>query len=165
VIRAKASGIVAALDEIEAGRRRPGPAAGSRSLTFTEDEFNAFIACRLADENEPFVKKAVFKLLAGNKYEGHIAIDLGKPQAAGLLPQRQDLLFAGTFESRDGQIKIDLDRVYIGTQAILPAFVDMIIEVASRLQGVRPTSLKDWYDLPPGVLRLETRKGHVVVFY
>ncbi len=44
-----------------------------------------------------------------------------------------------------------MDKLYLGTQAISPAFVDVIIGVVSRLQGVEPTSLKDWYDLPPGV--------------
>jgi hypothetical protein len=172
-VRAKAAGIIAALEKIEADGKpsshaagaTPQPAPGSRSLTFTEPEFNAYIACWLADENEPFVRLAEFKLLAGNKYEGHIAIDLGKPQASGLVPQKQDLLFAGTFETREGQIKVALDKLFIGAQAISPAFVDLIIEVASRLQGVRPTTLKDWYDLPPGVLRLETQPGRVVVIY
>lgn len=172
-VRAKAAGIIAALEKIEADGRpsslalgaAPQPSPGSRSLTFTEPEFNAYIACWLADENEPFVKLAEFKLLAGNRYEGHIAIDLGKPQASGLVPQKQDLLFAGTFETRDGQIKVALDKLFIGAQAISPAFVDLVIEVASRLQGIRPTTLKDWYDLPPGVLRLETQPGRVVVIY
>jgi hypothetical protein len=47
----------------------------------------------------------------------------------------------------------------------MPAFVDIVIGVVSRLQGVEPTTLKDWYDLPSGVLRLETRPGRVVVIY
>jgi hypothetical protein len=172
-VRAKAAGLIAALDKIEAEGRpyspargaAPAPAPGSRSLTFSEPEFNAYLACRLADENEPNVKAAEFKLLAANKFEGHITLDLGKPQASGLLPQKQDLLFAGRFETSDGKIRIDLASLFLGTQPIAPAFVDVIIEVVSRLQGVKPTSLKDWYDLPLGVLRLETKPGQVVVIY
>ena len=94
-----------------------------------------------------------------------IAIDLGKPQASGLVPQKQDLLFAARVETKDGRIRIDMDTLYLGTQSISPAFVDVIIGVVSKLQGVEPTSLKDWYDLPPGVLRLESRPGRVVVIY
>jgi hypothetical protein len=167
-----AAAIFAALEKIEAGSRRapasatdPAAAPGSRRLTFTEAELNAWIACRLADEKEPYVKSAVFKLLAGDKVEGRVAIDLGKPQASGVLPQKQDLLFAARFETKEGMIRITLDSLYLGTQPISPAFVDIVIGVVSRLQGVETTSLKDWYDLPPGVLKLETLPGRVVVIY
>jgi hypothetical protein len=176
-VRAKAAAIFAALEKIEAGARRPTPnrvpavppspseAPGSRSLTFSEAEFNAYVTCRLADENEAYVKSAEFRLLAGDKVEGRIAIDLGKPQASGVLPQKQDLLFAAGFETREGQIRINMDKLFLGTQPISPAFIDLVIGIVSRLQGVDPTTLKDWYDLPPGVLRLETRPGRVVVIY
>jgi hypothetical protein len=75
------------------------------------------------------------------------------------------LLFAARVETRDGKIRINMDSLYLGTQAISPAFIDVIIGIVSRLQGVEPTTLKDWYDLPPGVLRLESRPGKVVVIY
>ena len=176
-VRARAAAIFAALERIEAESRRPTPtripasppppaaAPGSRSLTFSEAEFNAWLTCRLADENEAYVKAAEFKLLAADRVEGRITIDLGKPQAAGVLPQKQDLLFAAGFETRDGKIRINMDKLYLGTQPISPAFVDIVIGVVSRLQGVEPTTLSDWYDLPSGVLRLETRPGRVVVIY
>ncbi len=164
-VRAKAAPVFAALERIEKAPPEPAAAPGARRLTFTEAEFNAWIACRLADENEAYVKSAEFKLLAGDKVEGRVAIDLGRSQASGVLPQKQDLLFAARFETKDGMIRIIMDSLYLGTQSISPAFVDMVIGVVSRLQGVEPTSLKDWYDLPQGVRRLETGPGRVVVIY
>ncbi|GEM_PF-454299 len=176
-VRAKAAPIFAALEKIEAESGRPTPARipatppspaeapGSRSLTFNEAEFNAYVACRLADENEAYVKSAEFKLLADDRVEGHIAIDLGKPQASGVLPQKQDLLFSAGFETRDGKIRVNMDKLFLGTQPISVAFLDLVIGFVSKLQGVEPTTLKDWYDLPAGVLRLETRPGRVVVIY
>jgi hypothetical protein len=164
-VRARAAGILAALDKIETERDRAGSAAGTRSLVFSEAELNAYAACRLDDENEPNVKAAEFKLLAGDRIEGRITLDLGATQASGLLPQKQDLLFAARIETRAGKIRIDMDSLYLGTQPIAPAFVDVIIEIVSRIQGVKPTSLKDWYDLPDGVVQLETRPGQVVVIY
>jgi len=171
-VRAKAAGIFAALEKIEA-ESHPSPARavpplsgaspGTRSLTFSEAELNAYAACRL--ENEPYVRAAVLKLLAGDKIEGRVTIDLGKPQVSGLIPQKQDLLFEARIETRDGKIRIAMDSLYLGTQAISPAFIDIVIGVVSRLQGVEPTTLNDWYDLPPGVLRLESRPGQVVVIY
>lgn len=172
-VRAKAAGIFEALAGIKAEHRRPAPARGSapppepgsRSRAFSEAEFNAYIACRLEDDREPYVKAAEFKLLADDRVEGRITIDLGSKQAAGLLPQRQDLLLAARFESRDGMIRIRMDKLFLGAQPLAPAFVDMLIGIVSRLQGVEPTSLEDWYELPTGVVRLSTRAGQVVVHY
>jgi hypothetical protein len=172
-VRAKAAPVFEALAKIEHQAESPmgttgspapsRPGRGSRRLTFSEAEFNAYAACRL--EHEPYVKSAVLKLLAGNKVEGRLGIDLGKPQASGLVPQKQDLLFAARFETKDGKIRIDLDTLYLGTQAIPPSFLDLVIGIVSGLEGVKATSLEDWYDLPPGVLGLETLPGQVVVIY
>lgn len=174
-VRAKAAGIFAALERIEAEAAQPTPTRpltappaakpGSRSLTFSEAELNAYAACRVEAEGGPYVKAAEFKLLAGDRIEGRIAIDLGKPQASGIMAQKQDLLFAARVDTEDGKIRITMDKLYLGTQAIAPAFVEVIIGVVSRLQGVEPTSLNDWYDLPRGVLRLESRPGQVVIIY
>jgi hypothetical protein len=162
-IRAKAAGLLDALEKIEAERDRP--AVALRSLTFTEAEFNAYVVCRLDAEKEPYVKVAEFKLLADERIEGRVTIDLGSKPVSGILPQKLDLLFSAYIETRDGRIKINMDKLFLGTQPIAPAVVDIIIGVASRLQGVEPTSLEDWYDLPPGVRKLETRPGRVVVLY
>lgn len=176
-VRAKAAPVFAALDRIQAevrqlspSRKNPVPAVpaaapGSRRLTFSEDEFNAYAACRLEAEGGPYVKGAVLKLLAGDKVEGRISIDLGQPQAGGVLPQKQDLLFAAHIQSGDGRIRITMDKLFLGTQEISPALIDLVIGVVARLQGVAPTSIDDWYELPHGVLRLETRPGQVVVIY
>lgn len=174
-VKAKAAAIFAALERIEAEAARPAPTrpltappapkSGSRSLTFSEAELNAYAACRVEAEFGPYVKAAEFKLLAGNRIEGRIAIDLGKPQVSGLMAQKQDLLFAARVETENGRIRINMDKLFLGTQAIVPAFVDVVIGVVSRLQGVEPTSLKDWYELPPGVQRLESRPGQVVIIY
>lgn len=162
-VRAKAAGILGALSKIEAEQHEPR--AAIRSAMFTEAEFNAYVVCRLDAENEPFVKAAEFKLLANDRIEGRITIDLGDRQTSGLIPKRQDLLFSAGIETRDGKIKVSIDKLFLGTQPIAPSIVDVIIGILSRLQGVEPTSLEDWYDLPPGVRRLESRPGQVVVYY
>jgi len=172
-VRAKAAPLFDALAKIEIEAERPTratavpaaprPEPGSRSLTFSEAELNAYTACRL--EREPYVKSAVLKLLADNKVEGRIGIDLGKPQASGLVPQKQDLLFAARFETKDGKIRIDMDHLFLGAQEISPAFIDLVIGIVSSLEGVKSTTLSDWYDLPRGVQRLETRPGRVIVIY
>lgn len=174
-VRAKAAPVFAALDRIAAEARRPTPARpsqaaaaaepGSRRSTFTEAELNAYAACRVETEGGPYVKSLELKVLGGDKVEGRVRVDLGQPQASGLVPQKQDLLFAGRFETREGRIRITLDKLFLGTQSVPPSFIDIVIAVASRLQGVEARSLGDWYDLPDGVLRLESRPGQVVVVY
>lgn len=162
-VLAKAEKVLAALRTIESEQGRTSQ--GSRSVTFTEAEFNAWVAYRLEDEKEPYVKSAELKLSADDRVEGRIMLDLGKSQTGGLLSERQDLLFTARFETREGRIKIDLDSLFLGTQKLSPAVIDVIIGIVARLQGAEPTSLRDWYDLPPGVQRLETRPGRLVVIY
>ncbi len=172
-VRAKAAGLFDALAKIEIEAERPTRAAavpagprpepGSRRLAFSEAELNAYAACRL--ETEPYVRTAALKLLADNKVEGRVGIDLGKPQVSGLVPQKQDLLFSARFETRAGKIRIAMDHLYLGAQEISPAFIDLVIGVVASLEGVKSTTLNDWYDLPRGVQRLETRPGQVIIVY
>ena len=162
-VRARAEKVAAALRTIEAALGSAD--AGKRSMTFTEAEFNAWIAYRLEEEKEPTVKSAELKLLADDKVEGRIVLDLGKGQGGGLLAPRQDLLFSARFETREGRIKIDMDSLFLGTQKMSPAVIDIVIAVVARLQGAEPTSLRDWYDLPPGVLKLGTKPGRLVVIH
>ena len=176
-VRARAAAVFAALDRIEAERARPArpdapaprpgsrPAPGSRRLEFGEAELNAYLACRADEEMAPYVGSVEVRLVGGDRIEGRVAVDLGRPQASGAVPRKHDLLFAARFETRDGRIRLDLDKLFLGAQPVAPAFVDLLIAAVARLQGVEPASLSDWYDLPPGVLRLETRPGRVVVIY
>ena len=162
-VRAKAEKVQAALRTIETGPRRTSQ--GPRSVSFTEAEFNAWIAFRLDEEKEPYVKSAEFKLLADDKVEGRILLVLGQSPPGGLLSGRQDLVFSAGFEARDGRIRIGLDSLFLGTQKLSPSVIDLIIGVVSRLQGAEPTSIRDWYDLPPGVEKLRTQPGRLVVIY
>ncbi len=165
-VRAKAAPVFAALDRIaEEAATRAAPSPGARRLTFSEAEFNAYAACRVDVEGRPYIQSAEFKLLGGDRIEGRIGLDFGKARASGLMARKQDLLFAARVETKDGLIRIAVDKLYIGTQAVSPDLVDSLIDFASRLQGVEATSLKDWYSLPDGVLRLESRPGEVVVIY
>ncbi len=162
-VRARAEKVVAALRTIEAEQGRAD--AGQRAVSFTEAEFNAWIAYRLVEEKEPYVKSAELKLLADDRVEGRIVLDLGRGQGGGLLAPRQDLFFSARFETRAGRIRIDMDSLFLGTQKMSPAVIDAVIALVARLQGAEPTSLRDWYDLPPGVLKLETKPGRLVVIH
>lgn len=91
-VLAKAEKVLAALRTIESEQGRTSQ--GSRSVTFTEAEFNAWVAYRLEDEKEPYVKSAELKLSADDRVEGRIMLDLEKARPAGFFPS------ARTFSSQ-----------------------------------------------------------------
>jgi hypothetical protein len=41
----------------------------------------------------------------------------------------------------------------------------MIIYTVSQFEKMEPVSIEDWYDLPYGIRKLETRMGELVVSY
>lgn len=162
--RAKAERVFSALDAMRNGA--PGiPAGTSRRMTISEDDLNAYIACRIADENEPVLKDLRLKLLDGNAFEGLAAIDLGGTSAAGPFRGRMTLLFRVRVESASGRARLAFDDVFCEGQRIQPDLLDLLILVGSRLTGNEPFSLKDWFSLPEGVRRLEVGRGAVVAVY
>jgi hypothetical protein len=126
---------------------------------------NAFVAYRIVSDQERYVKSCELKLQPENRVEGKIVIDISGQLLSVLLPPKVELLFSAGVETREGKIKINMDNLFMGTQRLSPAFIDTVIAVVSGLEGVKSTSLKDWYDLPAGVERLETRAGQVVIIY
>ena len=135
------------------------------SLVFSEKELNAFIAYDLEAAQEKNVKEVVLKLMEKNRIEGKILIELGGGGERDSLPSRFELFFAAGFETEAGRIRIDMDSLFLGTQKLPVVFIDTVIAVVSRIQGVEPTSLRDWYELPYGIQRLETLPGRLIVRY
>ena len=134
------------------------------SLVFSEKELNAFIAYDLEAAQEKNVKKVVLKLMEQNRIEGKILIELGGGERDSL-PSRFELFFSAGFETEAGKIRIDMDSLFLGTQKLPVVFIDTVIAVVSRIQGVEPTSLRDWYELPYSIQRLETLTGRLIVRY
>src|SRR4030043_317747 len=71
----EAQKVLLTIDKIEVETANPwtGP---PRSVTITESEFNSYVAYRIEDEKEEIMKELRLKLLADNKIEGKIHIDL-----------------------------------------------------------------------------------------
>jgi hypothetical protein len=162
--RARAARVFSALDAIrEEARSMTG--RDPRRMMITEDEINAYIACRIADENEPALKDLRLKLLGENTFEGLAAIDLGGAPAAGAFRGRMTLLFRGRVESGAGRVRLEIDDIFCEGQRIQPDLLDFLILMGSRLTGNEPFSLKDWFELPEGVRGLEVGRGALVAVY
>jgi hypothetical protein len=139
------------------------PAQTGRTMTITESDLNAYIAYRIETDHEKYTKELALKLLAKNKVEGRMLIDLSSLKAGFLLPSKAELFFSAKAETKAGKIRITMDKLYLGTQSISPAVLDTVIDIASRMEGVKPTTLEDWYDLPYGIQKMESAPGRLTL--
>jgi len=162
--RSRALKVIEALEKLEADQAR-APSRAARSYVVPEADLNAWIAYRIATEMEKSVRSCELKLLDGNRAEGRLVIDLSGTPASVLLPSRADLFFSASAETRDGKIRITMERLFLGTQRLSPDFLDTVIGFVAGLEGKPASSLKDWYPLPYGIRRLESGAGRLVCHY
>ena len=163
-VRSRAMKVVEALEKLEVEQAR-APSAAGKSYTVSEADLNAWIAYRIAAEMERYVRSCELKLLDGDRAEGRLVIDLSGTPAAVLLAPRVELFFAASAETRDGKIRITMERLFLGNQRLSPEFIDTVIALVAGLEGKPATSLKDWYPLPYGIRRLESGAGRLVCHY
>lgn len=162
--RARALRVIADLEQIEREQARAF-SRSPRSYEVSEADLNAWIAYRVATEMGKFVSSIEIRLLAGDRVEGKIGLDLAGTPSSVLLGPRADLFFSASGETSGGRIKINMDSLFLGTERLSPAFIDTVISVVAALQGEKATSLGDWYPLPYGIQRLESRPGRLVCRY
>jgi len=163
-VRERALKIAAGLEKLEKDAARR-PSSPPPSAEVSEADLNAWIAWRVAAEMGKFVKSIELRLLDDNRMEGKIALDLADSPVSMLLPAGADFYFAGAGESREGKIRLTMNSLYLGSQRLAPAFIDTVISVVAGLQGQKATSLNDWYPLPYGIKRLESRRGRLICHY
>jgi hypothetical protein len=163
-VRVRAQRVIELLERAE----RTQPPSSSRTpptVTVTESDLNAWIAYRIATEADRYFRACEIRLLAGDRFEGKIVLDLSGTPAAFLLPSETDLYFSAKGESREGKIRIFIEELFLGSQRLSPAVIDKVMALVSAFEGTPPTSLGDWYALPYGIRRLESRKGSLLCHY
>jgi hypothetical protein len=163
-VRARAVKVIESLEQAEREQARPASHA-PRSVEVSEADLNAWIALRIGSEPDKHLQSCEIRLFPGDRFEGKIVLDLSGTPATLLLPSETELFFSATGESRDGKIRIELAELFLGTQRIAPAVLDKVIAFVSSLEGTPPASLNDWYALPYGIRRLESRRGVLVCHY
>lgn len=134
-----------------------------REFTVSERELNAFIAHTL--QYEKVTRELQLKLFEDNRIEGKIKVDLRGADLPGFLRPEMIFYFSGRLETRPGQGRLDLDRIFLDQQPIPAATLDLVIYVAAKINRTTPTTLKDWYPLPYGVIDIRTRKGRASFYF
>lgn len=136
-----------------------------RRAEFSEGEFNAYIATRIAREKQDVMRALALRLFAGNRIEGQVLIDLsGARLPAGLKP-KMHLNFEALFRTENGRIKVDLRKLFLEGQPVAIPLFDAVIAFAAKIGRSEPGSFNDWYELPYGLKNLRTEAGRVLVYY
>jgi hypothetical protein len=152
------------IDKIEIETQQPW-AGPPRSVTITESEFNSYIAYRIEHEKEEIMKELRLKLLAGNKIEGKVHIDLRGQNIPSFIRPEMDVFFAADLITNNGQAKVDMKEIFLGDEPIKPMILDMVMAISARLRDEPATSLGDWYELPYGIKEIKTEKGKATFYY
>jgi len=156
--------IIRALESIGA-ESAAKTATSPRRMDFTEDEFNAYIAYRLEAEKSDVMKELRLKLFDRNRVEGMVVIDLRGQNLPSFLKPQMTLYFEGVVTTDQGRAKLDFQKLFLEGQSIPVALLDLVIYLAAKLRKSEPSSINDWYELPPGIKELRTDAGRVSVIY
>jgi hypothetical protein len=163
-VNADAQRVLRIIEKIEK-EGSPGPGAASRKEVVSETELNAYMAYRIASEKEEIMKELRLKLLPLNRIEGKIFIDLSGRRVPGFLKPQMNVYFSGVIETEGPKVRVHIESLFLEEQRIQTALLDMIIYTVSQFEKMEPVSIEDWYDLPYGIRKLETRMGELVVSY
>jgi hypothetical protein len=156
--------VLQAIDRVTAEGEQP---AGGRlrEVVITESELNSYIAFRIESEKEEIMKELRLKLLDKNKIEGKIHIDLHGQRIPQFIRPEMDIYFAASLRVSDGNVKIDIQQLFLEDQPIQLHLLDLIIAVSARLNNEKATSISDWYELPYGIKDIKTQAGKAAFYY
>ena len=163
-LRADAQKVLQAIERIRAASGAE-PSVRPRSVVVSERELNAYITYRIETEKEDILKDLRLKLFAGNRIEGLAVIDLRDRKLPAFIKPMMNITFAGVVESQPGKARVRIESLYLEQQRIQTALLDLVISTVSELEGTEPVRLDDWYELPYGIIGLETRQGSLVAAY
>jgi hypothetical protein len=163
-VRADAQKVLQAIERIRS-ESGAAPSVRLRSAVLSERELNAYIAYRVETEKEDILKDLRLKLFAGNRIEGLAVIDLRGRKLPAFIKPMMNITFAGVVESQPGKVRVRFESLYLEQQRIQTAFLDLVFSVVSQLEGTDPVRLNDWYELPYGIIGLETQQGRLVASY
>lgn len=136
-----------------------------KKISITESELNSYIAYRIEEKNEKFMKELRVKLFKKNKVEGIVLIDLRGERVPDFLRPQMTLYFGGTLEAKDGLVRFILRDLFLEEQRIDPKVLDFIIAFAAKIGNFEVWSINDWWELPHGIKDVETENHKAVFFY
>ena len=146
-------------------RHTPGADRGKRSAEVTENELNAYIAWRLAREQQRLVSRLTVELLDDNRVQGLLQFDARALQLDTLLGEQLDFDFKGILVTRDGAGRLDLIALKLCGQPVNPQVLDFVIHTASLMVHKETSGVADWYELPQGIQHILISREKAVLYY
>lgn len=161
--RSAAGKIQSALDRV--GKAGPPPPSGLRSLDFSEDDLNAYIAFRIAAAKEDILRVLRIKIYESSRIEGWMELDFGRHRIPSWVKKRMSLYFDGGITVRDGRVRFDFKSLFVGKEPMPIMLLDMIIFIASELGKTDAKGVNDWHSLPDGIRDIRTSAGRFALYY
>ncbi len=163
--REEALKVIHLLEKIQMESLRSPSTRPSRKAVVTENQLNDYIAYRIESEKEEILRELRLKIFSRKKIEGRILIDLGNEPIPQILNPEMVLYFAGSLETKGQAVRLHLDSLFLGEQAIQPEILDLIMAIAAGAQNEVAGTLNDWWKLPYGIRDIETDKEKLWLFY
>ncbi|MDH4221023.1 MAG: hypothetical protein OEW23_19885 [Candidatus Aminicenantes bacterium] len=136
-----------------------------RNVVVTESEFNSYVAYRIDVEKEEVMKELRLRVFDDNKIEGKLVVDLREQKLPKILKPRMTFYMGGKLEVKDGNIRLNLDDLFLENQRIQPAVLDLAIFIGSKIAGGDSFNISDWWVLPHGIKDVKTQKGKLTFYY
>jgi hypothetical protein len=162
--RKTAERVLRTLDRIEA-ESLSGRKGRLKRIDFSEEELNAYVACRIEAEKEGALRDLALKLFADNRVEGKAFLDLGGANLPFGLKPRLHLYFEGRVETRGGAVKLGFAKLFIEDRAVPLTLLDLIIATAAAAGKADGGSINDWYALPYGIKEIKTGRQKISLYY
>jgi len=156
--------VLKAIEKVE-GETASRTKRSLKKISITESELNSYIAYRIEEESEKFMKELRIKLFKKNKIEGIVLIDLRGEKVPKFLRPQMTFYFGGKLEARDGLVRFILKNLFLEEQRIEPKVLDFIIAFAAKIENYEVWSINDWWELPHGIKEVETKRGKASFFY
>jgi ribosome-binding ATPase YchF (GTP1/OBG family) len=135
-----------------------------KKIVITEKELNSYIAYRIETEEEEIMKELRLKLFKRNKIEGKVSIDLRGQKIPEFIRPQMTLFFGGKLEVKKGKARLNIKDLFLEDQRVKPTILDLILNVASKINKTEASSMDDWYELPYGIKDIKTDR-HKATFY
>jgi len=155
--------VLKAIEKMESEQPK-GDKDSLKKIVITEKELNSYIAYRIETEKEEIMKELRLKLFKRNKIEGKVLIDLKGQKIPEFIRPQMTLFFGGKLEVKKGKARLNIKDLFLEDQRIKPTILDVILNIASKINKTEASSMDDWYELPYGIKDIKTNR-HKATFY
>ncbi len=137
-----------------------------KKMRFSEAEFNSYLNLIYVKRYAPEVTRIHLGMRDKNEIVGEMAATLkGKKYAAVPAPFRDiRVRFSGRVECSAYRMRFQFAELEINGNRISPELVDEAFGLAQVRFRVKK-SLFDWFNLLPGLKKVETTSGQIALFY